>query len=120
MTLEHSDISDVTGEHMGGPFTEEEVEEYYNRFPNERGRFDDMLVLDNPDYDEIKRCLSSNEPLTGKTLELALDLVDVHGDDDNSRLIRNIGVKMKAGQQLNEYEHHLLVDVLMLHAQLGS
>lgn len=60
MTLEHSDISDVTGENMGGPFTEEEVEENYNRFPNERSRLDDMLVLDNP----TKMKLSDNSQIT--------------------------------------------------------
>jgi hypothetical protein len=72
------------------------------------------------DYGAIKKCLSDNEPLTGKPLELALELVDVKGDDDHSNLIKGIGNKLKAGKPLGEYEHHILVDVLMLHAQLGS
>lgn len=104
----------------GGPFTYEEIEEYYTQFPNERGRFDDILDLNDPEYDQIKHCLSNNEPLTGETLRLALDLVDVQGDDEHSSFIKNIGVKMKSGQPLDEYEHHILVDVMMLHAQLSS
>lgn len=120
ITFVHSDMS--TDNELTSPrgFTEEEIEDYYKRFPDERGRFDDILVLDDYGYDEVKRCLSNNEPLTGRTLELALDLVDVHGDDEQSLFVKNIGVKMKAGQALDEYEHHVLVDVLMLHAQLGA
>jgi len=118
MTLEHSDIGDSTGGHSrGGPFTEEEVKKL---FPDGGSQFDDMLVLDGGDYGDIKHCLANNKPLTGKTLELALDLVDVHGDSELSRFTRNIGVKLKAGQPLDSYEHHILVDVLMLRVQLGA
>lgn len=70
-------------------------------------------------YGHITRKLNNNEPLTGKTLELALELVDVIGDDEQSKFVRNIGNKLKAGEPLDEYEHHILVDVLMLHARLG-
>ncbi len=70
-------------------------------------------------YGHITRRLNNNEPLTGKALELALELVDVIGDDEQSKFVRNIGVKLKAGQPLDEYEHHILVDVLMLHARLS-
>lgn len=71
-------------------------------------------------YDRIKHCLSNNEPLTGATLDLALDLVDVHGDSEFSVFTRNIGTKLKSGQPLDEYEHHILVDVLMLYASFDS
>lgn len=71
-------------------------------------------------YGHVKRGLSNNKPLTGKTLELALELVNVHGDDEHSRFVRNIGVKMQAGQPLDEYEYHIVVDVLMLHARLSG
>jgi hypothetical protein len=70
-------------------------------------------------YSHITRRLNNNEPLTGKTLELALELVNVIGDDEQSKFIRNIGTKLKTGQQLDEYEHHIMVDVLMLHARLS-
>jgi len=70
-------------------------------------------------YGHITRRLKNNEPLTGKTLELALELVDVIGDDEQSMFVRNIGTKLKTGQPLDEYEHHILVDVLLLHARLS-
>lgn len=70
-------------------------------------------------YGHIKRKLNNNEPLTGKTLELALELVDVVGEDEQSKFVRNIGNKLKEGKALDEYEYHILVDVLMLHARLG-
>ncbi len=121
ISLKHSDIGvDTDSGHVGGPFTEQEVENYYSHFPDERSKFENILVMDNAGYNDIKRCLSNNEPLTGKALEMALSLVDVHGDDEQSKFMRNIGVKIKAGQPLAEYEHHILVDVLMLHTQLGA
>jgi hypothetical protein len=119
ITMEHSSMSTNDRLTPMRAFTEEDVEEHYKRFPEDRGQFDDIVVLDNT-YDNVTRCLLNKEPLTGKTLELALGLVDVHGDDEQSNFVKNIGVKMKAGQPLDEYEHHMVVDVLMMHAQLGS
>lgn len=74
----------------------------------------------NVSYDDVKNSLSKNERLTGQALQLALDLVDVSGDDELSNFMRNIGVKLKSGQQLGDYEYHILVDVLMLHARLAQ
>lgn len=71
-------------------------------------------------YGHVKRRLSNNKPLTGKTLELALELVNVHSNDEHSSFLRNIGVKMQAGQSLDEYEYHIIVEMLMLHAKLGG
>ena len=56
----------------------------------------------------VKRCLSQNEPLTGKVLKFALSVVD--GD---------IADKLKAGQPLSDYELHLMLDVYLLHKRLG-
>lgn len=112
ITLENSDMSINDRLTSMRAFTEEDIEEHYKRFPEERGQFDDIVVLDNT-YDNVTRCLLNKEPLTGKTLELALGLVDVHGDDEQSNFVKNIGIKMKAGQPLDEYEHHMVVDVLM-------
>lgn len=71
-------------------------------------------------YGHLTRRLKKNEPLKGKTLELALELTAVHGDDELSRLVRNMRVKMQAGQPLDEYEYHIMVEVLMLHSRLGA
>ncbi|WP_019218440.1 hypothetical protein [Legionella tunisiensis] len=116
----HSDMTTSNGLMPLRAFTEEEMEEYFRNFPDERNQFDDILVLDNPSYDDIKRSLLNNEPLTGKMLEVALDLVEVDGDDEYSKFVRNIGVKLRTGQPLDEYEFHIFVDVLMFHVQLAS
>lgn len=73
-------------------------------------------------YGHVKRRLSRNEPLTGKTIELALDLVpySVPPKDQNDKLFNSISDKLNAGEPLNEYEHHIMVDVLLLHARLGG
>ena len=117
----HSDMSayDQLSSMQQG-FTEKEIKEYYKRFPEEKNQFDDMLTLDHSDYDDISKSLGNKEPLTGKALELALELVDIKGDDEQSKFIKNIGVKMKAGKPLDEYEYHIVVDVLMLHAKIGE
>jgi hypothetical protein len=121
ITFVHSDMCVDNGLTPMHGFTKEEIEDYYKRFPDEHGRFDDMLELDNdPRYEQVKHSLSNHEPLTGKTLEFALEFVDAHGEDEQSRFVKNIGVKMKEGQPLNDYEYHILVDMLMLHTQLGS
>lgn len=59
----------------------------------------------------IKRRLNSNEPLTGKSLELALELA---GDDSD------LARKLMTGETLSSYEHHLFVDVVLLHARLSG
>ncbi|HFE6147623.1 TPA: hypothetical protein ACF9U4_001661 [Legionella pneumophila] len=120
ITYLHSDIGLDYGYIPKTEFTENEIENYYNHFPEERNKFDNMLVLDDSNFANIKQCLVNKERLTGKELEIALDLVDVLGDDEQSRFVRNIGTKMKAGEPLDEYEYHILVDVLMLHQQLSS
>ncbi|MFO9661712.1 hypothetical protein SDC35_12300 [Legionella pneumophila serogroup 1] len=120
ITYLHSDIGLDNGFIPTTVFTEDEIESYYKRFPDERNQFDNMVLLDNSNFTNIKQCLANNERLTGKELEIALDLVDVLGDDEQSRFVRNIGIKMKAGEPLDEYEYHVLVDVLMLHQQLSS
>lgn len=45
ITLVHSDMGVDNGLTPMRGFTKDEVEEYYNHFPDERGRFDDILVL---------------------------------------------------------------------------
>ena len=56
----------------------------------------------------VKRRLSRGEPLKGKTLEFALE----YAQDDK------VARKLEAGEELSEYEYHVLVEVTMLHARL--
>lgn len=58
----------------------------------------------------VARHISRNEPLTGKVLEFALTVV---GEDSD------IGIKLKNGEQLDEYERHLMLDVYLLHKRLA-
>jgi hypothetical protein len=65
-------------------------------------------------YQDARKCLLNDEPLQGETLAWMLDIVDVKGDDDFSKLVRNIGNKMKEGKSLDDYESHIVLDVLLL------
>ncbi len=66
----------------------------------------------------IKRRLKAEEALTGKHLELALDVV---GDGSTgNELIDGIANKLQTGQKLDDYELHLMLDVFLLHAKLAS
>ncbi|MGH8389502.1 MAG: hypothetical protein ACRESJ_29170 [Pseudomonas sp.] len=64
----------------------------------------------------VKRKLNQNEPLEGELLEFALSLI---GDSDHELLI-GIAEKLKRGDKLDDYEHHTMVDVILLHARLGA
>lgn len=65
----------------------------------------------------ITRHLNTNERLTGKTLELALDII---GDGNSGDpFFDGIAKKLIAGETLSEYEHHMMVDVRLLHVRLS-
>ncbi|MGE0626721.1 MAG: hypothetical protein AB7O43_02780 [Hyphomicrobiaceae bacterium] len=58
----------------------------------------------------VKRLLARGEPLKGKLLQFALDTIS----DDR------IAAKLIAGEKLDDYELHLMLDVYLLHRKLGS
>jgi hypothetical protein len=64
----------------------------------------------------VKRRLNQNEPLEGKVLEFALSLIGETDDD----FLNGIAEKLKAGEKLDDYEHHTMVDVILLHVRLGA
>lgn len=64
----------------------------------------------------VKRRLNQNEPLEGKVLDFALSLIGETDDD----FMNGIAEKLKAGDKLDEYELHIMVDVVLLHARLGA
>lgn len=69
-------------------------------------------------FGHIKRRIRREEALTGKYLELALDVV---GDGSTgNELIDGISNKLQTGQKLDPYELHLMLDVFLLHAKLAS
>jgi len=65
----------------------------------------------------IKRRLLRDEVLTGKHLELALEILG-NGNSEHNQ-IDQIAHKLEAGEKLNAYERHIMVDVILLHARLG-
>jgi hypothetical protein len=70
----------------------------------------------------VKRKLHAGEPLTGELLEFALRLIPEPGweGDKYSEMWASMAQKLNAGEPLGNYEHHLLVDVFLLHARLGA
>jgi hypothetical protein len=68
----------------------------------------------------VKRRLNQNEPLEGKVLEFALSVIEGGMGSSNEDFLSGIADKLKAGEKLSEYEHHIMVDVLLLHVRLGA
>lgn len=65
----------------------------------------------------IKRRLLRDEVLTGKHLELALEIMG-NGNSEQDRMDQ-IAHKLEAGEKLSVYEIHIMVDVILLLARLG-
>ena len=71
-------------------------------------------------YGHIKRGLSKGEPLKGKALKLALEILG--GYNDNSELsifMKGIKEKIKSGETLSNYEFHFFVEVVLLYLKLS-
>jgi hypothetical protein len=69
----------------------------------------------------VKRRLSRGEPLTGKLLEFALDVIgEGTGNSRHDAFFDVIAAKLKDGTQLSEYEFHMFVEVVLLHVRLGA
>lgn len=67
-------------------------------------------------YSHVTRRLRQKQPLTGKTLELALDLI---GEGSKSAPFDKIASKLTNGEPLDDYERHLMVDVALVHARVS-
>lgn len=68
----------------------------------------------------VKRRLLRNEPLTGRRLRFALDVLNKDGNSSNEAFLTGISRKLQSGEQLTEYECHFMVDVVLLHNRLGA
>jgi hypothetical protein len=71
---------------------------------------------------QVKRKLNAGEPLTGDLLEFTLGLLpDSRPNRTKSDEVWvSIEGKLKAGETLGEYEHHLMVDMVLLHVRLAA
>ncbi len=68
----------------------------------------------------VKRRLRRNQPLTGTLLQFALDAVGYGMRDPKGDVFDSIATKLIAGAQLDEYEMHLMLDVVLLHVRLST
>ena len=69
----------------------------------------------------IKRNLSNNEPLTDKTLKFALDVInESYQIFSDAKYLDKLKEKLKSKQQLDDYEYHIMVEVLLVHKKLGG
>ena len=66
----------------------------------------------------IKRKLSRDEPLTGKTLDFALSVIATSRQGRNDESLDEIAKKLMKGTPLTEYENHIVVDVILLHSMI--
>lgn len=66
-------------------------------------------------YGHVKRRINSGTTLTGELLQLALSVLPI--PDSNSKddaFFRGMARKLQAGEPLDDYERHLMVDVFLL------
>ena len=71
----------------------------------------------------VKRRLNRGERLEGTVLEFALSVIEPDASSpksDYGDFLSRIAEKLKAGEQLDDYEHHIVVDVVLLHTRLGA
>jgi len=70
----------------------------------------------------LKTMLCDGEPLTGDMLEFALEQVPQPQPNwpKSEQIWLGIGDKIRTGQKLDNYELHLMVDVILLHAGFGA
>ncbi len=66
----------------------------------------------------IKRYLNKNKQLTGELLLFAIDLIESSNFSDDE-LLKTISSKLSTGKGLDDYEYHIMVDVLLPHKKLG-
>jgi hypothetical protein len=65
----------------------------------------------------IKRKINQGECLKGKTLELALQILN-EKNMNNDKMFDGIGEKLKLGQKLTDYEYHIFVEIVMKNKKL--
>lgn len=66
----------------------------------------------------VKRRMFAGEPLKGKTLEFALEMIASRDSFSDKDLLNEMTRKIRAKIPLTEYEAHILVDVLLVHSKI--
>ena len=68
----------------------------------------------------VKRCLNNDEHLKGNVLKFALEVIESATGFSDKEFLNTMAMKLRTGQNLDDYEHHIMVDVLLLHHKLMS
>jgi hypothetical protein len=70
----------------------------------------------------LKRLLNAQKPVTGEILDFALSLLPdpKQTGRKEDELWVDVARKLKAGEPLDGYGYHLLVDVILLHVRLQA
>ena len=72
----------------------------------------------------VKRRLAQNERLTGVVLDFALGVLDEgmgsEADTKKDEFLRGIAAKLVAGETLDDYECHYMVDVLLSRKRMSG
>lgn len=68
----------------------------------------------------VKRRLARREPLTGLLLQFALDAIGDGVREPGDELFDGMAEKLRAGTPLDEYELHIMLDVVLLHIRLAG
>lgn len=66
----------------------------------------------------VKRRIEAKERLTGKTLDFALEVLGTQRHSSNDQFLYNIAEKLKKGIPLDDYEEHIMVDVILVHSKI--
>jgi hypothetical protein len=70
---------------------------------------------------QVKKLLNAGKPLTGELLDFALSVVpNPRPGDKYNEQWQSMARKLKAGEPFSGYEHHLMVDVFLLHIRLQA
>lgn len=67
----------------------------------------------------IKRKIFANEPLKGKTLKFALQVLEASKQSKND-IIVTISDKIRKGEDLNDYEKSMMEDAILTHSKLSG
>ena len=66
----------------------------------------------------VKRRIMAGEPLVGKTLNFALELLEKCRGLSDDVFLRELATKLEKGIPLTEYEEHIMVDVILVHSRI--
>ena len=68
----------------------------------------------------IKRCINNYEPLKGKVLAFAIEIIEEDRNGEKDEILSGMTKNLKAGKALTQYERHIMLDVLLPKKKLNG